>query len=68
MATPTMDGDWSLGGLPLGYVISIFMMSEIEGFVTGALDLSNGINASYSVEGNNSFPDVTLNFKTKRRH
>lgn len=59
----TLDGNWEINGLPDNYIVVIFMMAQLEDYVTGALELSNDGTQSFQIEGNNNYPNVRLDFK-----
>jgi hypothetical protein len=66
-STPTLDGLWQISGLPQGDMVAIFTMTQVDNYVTGTLDIAGSSTQSYSVEGNNNFPNVALGFKLGRQ-
>jgi hypothetical protein len=58
-----MDGNWAINGLPDDYIVIIFMLTQIENYVTGMIDISNDVTQNFQVEGNNNYPNVRLDFK-----
>jgi hypothetical protein len=59
----TLDGNWEIVGLPSDYIVAIFMMSQIENYVTGTIEVSNDVTQNFGIEGNNNYPNVSLDFK-----
>lgn len=61
--TATLDGIWEFNGLPDEYIVTLFDLAQVENYVTGILEVSNDSTHNLSVEGNNNYPTVHLNFK-----
>jgi hypothetical protein len=62
-AKPKLSGIFSMNGLPDGYTVNIFELSQSGFNVRGMLELSHeGKEKNYSVEGDNFITDVKLSF------
>lgn len=61
--TPTMDGNWEITGLPEEVIVAIFVLAQIDSYLTGLLDTSNGSSQNFAVAGSNNYPTVRLHFK-----